>query len=282
MPRGLAWSPDGSDLFIVLVNLSLHVIYDPMRIQTTLSLTGPSVAYITKQVTLTGSLKISGGTVPAGTPITVTRTVEGGTGSKQFDVTTAADGSYTPTDTPPALGVYTYTAVYSGNTTTARAMAAHAVTVSRIPPSLTLKTGSTTYTYHPTIRVTAHLGTTFSNRTVSIYAKPFGSTTKELLKTGTVNSDGNLSVSYRAPYNTTFSVVFAGDKYYAPKTVTRAAYVKAKATESLTGYYTSETIAGHTYRLYHRSNLLHAHATVSPNKHGQCVKFEVQEHYRGA
>jgi len=156
------------------------------------------------------------------------------------------------------------------------------VTVTRIPPSLTLTTGSTTFTYEPTVHVTAHLGTTSSNRIVSIYAKPFASTSRKLLKTGTVNSTGILSVSYRAPYNTTFSVVFTGDKYYAPKTVTRVVYVKAKVTESLTGYYTSETIGGHTYRLYHRSNRLHAHAAVSPDKHGQCVNFEVQEHYRGA
>jgi hypothetical protein len=288
-PRGLAWSPDGSKLFAVLRSstgastFSLQVIDHPTLIRSTLGLAGPSIAYITKSVTLTGQLTLStGATPPAGTPITIARSVAGGTTIKNFTVTTAANGSFTLTDTPPAQGTYTYAANYGGSTTIAPATASHTVTVTRIPASLTVTTGSATFTYEPTIHVTAHLGPTYSDRTVSIYAQPFGGTSRVLLKTGQVNSGGNLTASYAAPHSTTFSAVFSGDARYAPKTVTRAAYIRAKVSESLSGYYGRTRIGRITFLLYHRRDLLHAHATVAPNKRGQCVEFEVQEHYLGA
>jgi ribosomal protein S11 len=151
-----------------------------------------------------------------------------------------------------------------------------------IRPTLAVTTGPTTFTYEPTVHVTAHLGTTSTNRAVSIYAQQFGSKSKTLLKSGNVNTSGNLTASYKAPHSTTFSVVFAGDANYAPRTVTHVVYVRAKVAETLGGYYRSRVIGGITYRLFHRRGVLRATSTVSPNKSGQCVKFEVQEHYQGA
>ena len=288
--RGLAWAPDGSQLFAVLATptaadpsvdtYSLRVIDKPTFRQSALTLTGPSTAGITKPVTLKGSLTLGGVAAPAGTAVTVTRTVSGGA-DQTFDLTAAADGSYTLTDTPPALGQYTYTASYSGDTNTASATAAQTVNVTLIPTSLTLSTGATTYTYQPTITVTAHLGTTHSNRTVSIYAQPAGGS-KKLLKTGAVDASGNLTVSYTAPHNTTFSAVFTGDQDYAPGTVTQNVYVRAKVSESVSGYYGTTSVGGTTYHLYHHTALLKASAVVTPNKSGECVRFEVQEYYQGA
>ncbi len=151
-----------------------------------------------------------------------------------------------------------------------------------LPTSLSVSTPSAAYTYEPTVQVTAHLGTTATNRTVSIYAQPAGSTTKTLLKTAAVDSSGNLTVSYTAARNTTFSAVFSGDSSYAPATATTAISVKAQVSESLSGYYGSTVVGGTTYRLYHSYSLVHVHATVTPNKSGQCVKFEVQSFYQGA
>jgi hypothetical protein len=45
--------------------------------------------------------------------------------------------------------------------------------------------------------------------------------------------------------------------------------------DSLGGYYHSRVVGGITYRLFHHNAVMRAHATVSPNKYGQCVKFEV-------
>ena len=151
-----------------------------------------------------------------------------------------------------------------------------------ISAALTLTTGSATFAYEAAIHVTAHLGPTHRNRTVSIYAQSFGSKSRTLLKRGKVNSLGDLTVSYKAQRSTTFSVTFSGDAYYAPKTATHAVRVLAKVSESLSGYYRSQRIGRTTYRLYHRHDKLHAHATVDPNKRGQCVKFVVQEYYLGA
>ena len=148
---------------------------------------------------------------------------------------------------------------------------------------LTLSTGSSSkFTYQPTVRVTAHLGTTDTNRAVSIYAQPFGSKSKTLLKTGKVDSSGNLAVSYRAAHSTTFSAVFSGDSQYRPTSVTRVIYVRANVSETLSGYYASRRIGGITYRLFHHRVLMHVHVIVRPDKNGQCLKFELQEHYQGA
>ena len=151
-----------------------------------------------------------------------------------------------------------------------------------IKPALSLSTGASTFAYEPTVHVTAHLGTTATNRSVSIYAQPFGSKSKTLLKTGKVNSSGNLTVSYKAPHSTKLTAVFSGDAQYRPTTVTHVIYVKANVSESLGGYYASERIGGITYRLFHHHASMHVNVTVRPNKSGQCVKFEIQEHYQGS
>ena len=97
-----------------------------------------------------------------------------------------------------------------------------------IRPTLAVTTGPTTFTYEPTVHVTAHLGTTSTNRAVSIYAQQFGSKSKTLLKTGNVNTNGNLTASYQATHSTTFSVVFVSDQRYAPEDRHAHRHVRAK------------------------------------------------------
>jgi hypothetical protein len=205
-----------------------------------------------------------------------------GTASKQFTVSTAAGGAFKLTDTPPVLGTYTYTARYAATSTTTAAAASRQLSVVRIPPALAVTTGATAFTYEPTIHVTAHLGATYRNRVVSIYAQAVGSGTRTLLKTGKVDAGGALSVSYRAAHSTRFTVVFAGDPHYAPRTITRTVYVRAKVTQSVSGYYGSTTIGGTVYYLFHASGTLNDLATVAPGKHGQCVNVEAQEFYHGS
>ena len=247
-----------------------------------LTLGGPASIWVTRSATLSGALAFGTGTVPAGTKVTITRTVAGSKASKQFTVSTAAGGSFKLTDTPPATGAYTYLASYAGNSTTAAATASHKVSVVRIPASLTMTTSGAVLTYEPTVRVTAHLGATYQNRTVSIYAQWFGSKARTLLKTGRVNSRGDLTITYRAPHSTTFTVVFSGDAHYAAKTVARSVTVRAKVSESISGYYASTYIGGTLYRLFHSNDQMNAAAAVAPDKHGECVQFEVWEYYQGA
>jgi hypothetical protein len=288
---GLAWAPDGSQLFAVMstyndiggtTTYSLQVLTDPTLTQPDLTLTGPSTAEITKPITLTGSLTAAGSALPAGTTITISRSEAGSTTVKDFTVTTAANGNFSLTDTPPETGDFTYTADYSGSATVAPATAAQTVTITRIPTSLAVTASPSRATYEPTIHVTAKLGKTYTSRTVSIYAQPLGSSSRTLLKTGKVNSRGDLTVSYRATHSTRFSAVFAGDARYAPKTVSSVGYVRAEVSESLSGYFRSERISGATYRLFHRDKIMLVHVTVAPNKRGECVEFALQIYYKGA
>jgi hypothetical protein len=249
---------------------------------TTLSLSGPSSVSIGKDVTLTGSLAIAGGAaIPPDATVTVTRT---GPGSKKmFTVTPASTGSFTLTDTTKLpLGKYTYTATYAGTATIAAATASHAVTVSPLAALLSITTGSMAFNYRATIHVVAHLGATYTNRTVSIYAQWDGYKAKTLLKTGRVSSSGELTVNYTAPLSTTFIAVFTGDAHYAAKTVSHDVGIRAKTTLSMAGYYGNKRVGGTTYRMYHRSGDLYVTVAVGPNKPGECVRIEVQEHYSGA
>jgi hypothetical protein len=284
-PRGLAWLPNGSEVFGVIsqgTGYALAAVPNPTITITALSLTAPSTAYITQPLTLTGSLLTSAGTpLPAGTPITIARSVAGGTGTTTFNVTTSADGSFSLTDTPPALGTYTYTASYAGSASTLASSASQTVTVALNPTSLTITTAPAVLVYKPTITVTAHLGTTYTNRTVSIYAQPDGGGTKTLLKTGTVDASGNLTVSYTAPHSTTFSAVFSGDARYAPATAATDATVQASVSESVSGFYGTKKVGGIKYKLFHRSKGPKLGINVAPNKAGQCVYVEIQEFYSG-
>jgi hypothetical protein len=248
----------------------------------TLTLTGPSTAGLGQPVTLTGSLTIGSQAPPAGTAITITRSEAGSTTAQGFSVTTAADGSFSLTDTPPGAGQYTYTATYSGSSTVAAATASQAVTVTGMPASLTLTASPHAATYEPTVRVTAHLGTTDTNRTVSIYATTLGSFSRRLVKTGTVNASGNLAFSERLPHSTTFTAVFSGDADYAPATARQTVYVRAKTSESLSGYYLTKRTRGKTYHLFHRTKVMRVHVAVAPNKAGECVEFALQVYSRGA
>lgn len=247
----------------------------------TLTLTGPAQAEITKSVTLTGSAALLGGNLPAGTPIVITRTVSGSTTPTTATVLTTADGSFQLSQTLDAAGTYTYTATYAGTGTIPAATASYTLSVVKMAATLTLS-GPASVGYNTVVGVTAHLGPTYANRTVSIYAQWDGSTSKRLLKTATVNSAGNLTITYTAPHSTTFSVVFSGDTRYAAKTVTRDVGVRASATMIMGGYYASKKAGGTTYRLYHRSSYLYVTPAIAPNKSGQCVKIEVQEYYGGA
>jgi hypothetical protein len=242
----------------------------------TLKLSGTPVVTFGADVVLTGKLTFGVGSPAAGTPVTVIRNMSGGIASKTFHVKLTAGGGFTLADHAPAKGRYTYTALYAGNPATAKAMAAVMVTVARTTPALRLITSSPDYVFNTRITVTAALGATFADRTVSIYAKPAGSPVT-LLKTGKVSASGDLSVSYVLPRNTVFSAVFAGDVHNAPVTVTRGvgAFVKIAMTNG--GYFETVTIMGIKFRVYHHTGNLDTAVTVTPNKAGQCVELEVQQ-----
>jgi hypothetical protein len=239
-------------------------------------LSGPPVVTFGDNVLVRGTLAFEVGGPAAGTPVTVVRTVLGSTATKKFPLKVDAHGRFALTDPAPAKGRYAYTATYGGNPTTAPAKGAFAVTVTRTPPVLQVVTSAPDYVYGTRITVTAVLGATFADRTVSIYAKPVGEPAK-LLKTGKVNAHGNLSASYVLPRSTVFSAVFAGDVHNAPKTASHGVGAWAKVFMSNSGYFKTVTSRGIKFRVYHHTGHLNTSVTVTPNKHGQCVSLEVQQ-----
>ncbi len=119
---GLALSPDGSELYAVTYALSsgvygpksfyaLHVYSNPAAAVT---LTGPSTDIAGNSLTLNGTVTLPDGTPPpAGATVTVTRTAAGSkTPVTLSPVSTAADGTFTLSDTPTDPGTYTYAASY--------------------------------------------------------------------------------------------------------------------------------------------------------------------------
>lgn len=245
-----------------------------------LTLNAPATA--TRGAALSFGGKLSDAPYGSGQTATVSRTDAAHTTTPvKWTVPVGADGTITVRDTPSIGGADTYTVSYPGDAAHRAATASAIVQVSRTATAVSVTTNASTYAYGATATVTAHLGTTYDSRTVSIWATPYGGT-KTLVKTGTVDTNGNLTATYKVVRNTTFTVSFAGDYRYAPATATRAAGACVKVATTLGGYYTSTTYSGTTYRVYHRTVKPTLTATVTPNKAGQCQRFQAQQYYSGA
>ncbi|MFD6919453.1 hypothetical protein ACFV99_04430 [Streptomyces sp. NPDC059944] len=197
------------------------------------------------------------------------------------DAPLSADGTFAIADAPQAGGANTYTVTYPGDSTHAAVEASATVQVSRGATAVSLITDAPSYGYGVTAKITAHLGTTYNGRTLTLSAQPYGGR-KTLITTGTVDSHGNLTATYKVGHRTTFTASFAGDYRYAPATASRTATAYAKVSDSLSGYYTSTHYGSVLYRVYHHTAPAELTATVAPGKAGQCVRFQTQRHYGGA
>jgi hypothetical protein len=137
---GVALTPDGSELFAITSsdpygdNPTLNIISGPVQAQSTLSLTGPATAIHGRPITWSGTL---GGPASAvgGQALTVTRfDPSHPAGLTLPGVTTAADGSFSFTDTVPRTrGQYittvTYQVSYAGDAHLSPATASASVKV---------------------------------------------------------------------------------------------------------------------------------------------------------
>ncbi|MGW0573856.1 YncE family protein [Streptomyces tauricus] len=282
----LAWAPDASRVFAVSVNTygtyTLRGLSDPTKELPTLKVTAPTKSDRAKKLTVTGKLT-SKSAVPAGTSLSVTRTdVESPSGKALAAVRTKADGGFSFTDTPPAGGKVTYKVSYAGDATHGAVSGSDAVEVSRKATTLTLNNNGKLYAYGKDVSFTAHLGTTYKNRTVAIYADPYGSDKpKKLLKTAKVNSSGNLSATVDMTRDTTVSAVFAGDARYASKTVKSTAYAKAKVSTTVSKHYKTAKIGSTTYQWF-RKNTDPKFTTTMNYYAGRKQRFEVQVYHQGS
>ncbi|MFE9498499.1 YncE family protein [Streptomyces collinus] len=280
---GLAFAPDSSRLFAVTHGLlnkyRLRVVTEPGKAVTTTTVNAPATAGRAKSLTVSGKVTNTLG-LPAGTTVAVTRTdLESPNGKTLPAAKVKADGTFSFTDTPPAGGKVTYKVSYAGDADRTTASASDTVEVSRTSPTLTVNKNGTVYAEASKVTFTAHLGTTYKNRTLSLYADTAGDGKgKYLVKTGTVNSEGNLSVTLTLKRDTTVSASFSGDARTAPKTAESWVGARVKVSLSLSRYYKTATVSGHT-RYYFRKTTnprLTTTMTAYPGR-SQRLQFEIYD-----
>ncbi|WP_420034423.1 WD40 repeat domain-containing protein [Streptomyces sp. cg28] len=282
----LSWSPDGATLFAVSdnseSNIRFHSYTDPNRTTPTLTVNAPSTATRAKPLTVSGKISSS---VPfsSSAKLTVTKTdLDNPNGKALATVTAKADGTYSFSDTPAVGGKVTYKVAYAGDADHAAVTKSDSVEVSRSSTSLTLNKNKNVYEYGSDVTFTAHLGTTYKNRTVAIYANPYGSDKpNKLVKSGKVNSSGNLSVTLDLTRDVTLSAVFTGDARYKPKTVTNTVYTRARSSVSLSNYYKSGTIGSHKYYYFHKNSTVYETTSMNYYK-GRKFRLDLQVYANGS
>ncbi|MCZ0988025.1 hypothetical protein BEK98_09365 [Streptomyces diastatochromogenes] len=281
----LAWSPDASRLFAVSYNsdgvYTLRVLQGPTLAATTVTVDAPAGAARAKQLTVKGKVT-SKVALPAGTKLTVTRTdLESPNGKSLPSVATKADGTFSFTDTPPAGGKVKYKVAFAGDAEHAAGSGTDTVDVSRAKPTLTINNNGKVYSYGKDVKFTAHLGTTYKNRTVEIWADPFGSDKpNKLVKSGKVNSDGNLSVWLDLKRDTKVTAKFAGDSRYQPRSASSTVGAKVSVSTSVSNHYKAKSAWGHTYYFFHKTKnpLITTKMSYFP---GRQQKFEFEVYYQG-
>lgn len=260
MPWGghsTAWSADGTKLFVLTGSsgyMQFQTVNEPRKYVTKLAVNAPATAARAKTLTVKGTLT-TGLKPAAGTPVNVVRTDLLSPAGKSLGTTKlAANGAFSFTDAPPSGGSVRYTVTYPGDAAHTSASASDTVAVSRATPALTLTNNKKTYDYGKKVTFTAHLGTTYSNRTVEIWADPYGADKpNKLLKTGKVDTHGNLSAVVTMSRDTAVKAVYKGDSRYAPRTVKSSAYAHVKIASSLSKYYKTGTIGSTRYRYFHKN-----------------------------
>ncbi|MFF4899279.1 YncE family protein [Streptomyces sp. NPDC001068] len=278
------WAPDSSRIFALVPSGStstLKVLTQPTLNVPTLTVNAPISATRAKKLTATG--KISA-TVPlaAGTRLAVTRTdVESPSGKALPSVAVRADGTYSFSDTPPAGGTVTYKVSYAGDAAHTAVSASDKVAVSRASTSLSLNNNGKLYDYGTDVKFTAHLGTSYKNRSVKIYADPFGGDKgKKLIKTGKVDSHGNIAAWVDMTRDTSVSAVFDGDARYAPKTVKATAYARVRISTSFSKYYKTAKIGSTSYYWFHKNTgpVFNTTMTYYP---GRSHRLDLEIYYQG-
>ncbi|MCD9876835.1 YncE family protein [Streptomyces guryensis] len=284
---GLAWAPDTSRLFALVGTdagnggYTLKVLTDPTKNNPTLTVNAPSTAPRAKKLTVTGKLSASY-PLPTGVRLQVTRTdLDSPNGKTLPAVTVNADGTYSFSDTPPAGGTVTYKVSYAGDDVHSAVSASDKVAVSRTATTLSLNNNGKLYSYGADVTFTAHLGATYRNRTVEIWANPYGGDKpNKLLKTGTVNSSGNISAVVDMTRDTDVTAVFKGDARYAPKTVKATGYARVKVSTAVTKNYKKAAIGSQSYYWFHKSTSPVVTTTMTYYP-GRKQRLELEVYYNG-
>ncbi|MFI5976461.1 YncE family protein [Streptomyces sp. NPDC051452] len=281
----LAWAPDDSRLFAVSYNddgvYRLRVLTTPTKAATLVRVDAPGTATRARKLTVKGKVT-SKAVFPAGVRLTVTRTdLDSPKGKALASVTTKADGTFSFTDTPPAGGRVKYAVAFAGDADHAPASGSDSVDVSRAKPALTIDNNHKVYSYGKDVKFTAHLGKTYKNRTVEIWADPFGSDKpNKQVKSGKVDSHGALSVTLDLKRDTKVTAKFTGDSRYKSASASSTVGARVSVSTSVGNHYKAKSAWGHTYYFFHKSKNPRI-TTKMPYYPGRRQKFEFEVYYQG-
>jgi hypothetical protein len=148
--------------------------------------------------------------------------------------------------------------------------------------SLTIKASKTITTNGKAVTLTAHLGTSSTNKTVSVYRKGVAAATTVLLHTGKVGASGNFSYAVKPKLDTVYTVRWSGDGSHAPTTSAgvRVNVHPVMHRQTAGGYRTAAGV-----RLYHFTAACESAAHTgcpqfvawpAPVQPGRAIKFVVQ------
>ncbi|WP_052442492.1 hypothetical protein [Streptacidiphilus neutrinimicus] len=198
-------------------------------------------------------------------------------------LTVAKDGTFSLRDAPDTGGTNTYSFTYDGGSSYLPFAQSVTVQVTRATTTVTVRTDKSVYNYDGWAKITAHLGTTYNGRTLTLTAHPAGGSATAL-KTGTVDASGNLTAWYKLTRNTTFSAAFTGDYRYNPTSATTTAYTHAIVTNTLLQQTATTRINGTTYAVYYRDAHLQPllSTRVTPDHSGQPLLVTLQRYDNGA
>ncbi|UIX32549.1 Ig-like domain repeat protein [Streptomyces sp. GQFP] len=281
------WAPDAPRLFAMTSNVSgtrytLKAFTDATLSAPNLTVSAPGTAPRAKKLTVTGRITATL-PFPAGTKLAVTRKdTESPNGKALPAVTVKADGTYSFTDTPQTGGGTTYKVTYAGDAEHTAATASDRVEVPFARTALTLNNNGKLYNYGADVKFTAHLGLTYKNRTVEIWSDPHGTDKpKKLIKSGKVNSAGNLTVTVDMTRDTNVSAVFKGDTRFEPKTVQVTARARVKISTAVSRHYRTAKIGSVSYHWFHKNTdpLL---TTSMPYYKGRKQRLDLQVFYQGS
>jgi hypothetical protein len=248
----------------------------------TMALTAPSAGDRAAPLTVTGHLTWPHAHVPTGAVHVVKTDPAHPSGYSVGTVPVAADGTFAFHDTPQVGGANTYAFTYDGGTSYLPVTASAKVQVSRATPSLSVTTDKKSYGPGATAKVTAHLGTTYNSRVVTLYVQPVGKSRTQLAS-GKVDAHGNLVAHSKVTRNTAFSAVFAGDYRYAPRTVTTSATVTPTVRTDMQYPLATTRIGSTTYQVFYKSEVnMGFDIQITPHQAGGCMSVYLEHYYSGA
>lgn len=143
-------------------------------------------------------------------------------------------------------------------------------------PRVAISVNKTYFGYGQKGTITARLSNGSTVRGLKIYAKPYGEK-RRLIKSGNVNADGVMKVTYPMRANTTFQAVFDGGTTYPDYSRLTTVNVKSKVLTKMKKYLRKVG----KYHIYKASHRIVIKARVKAARPGDCVAFSIQQHYRG-